>query len=61
MADGTHHVFSFSLGHVSPPCSVFRDDWNLPEADNPKFSTLKVTAEYVEFYTVQGKRVTASW
>jgi hypothetical protein len=53
--------FAFPIGDVSPPCSGFSDGWNLPEADNPKLSTLKLTAESVEFYTMPGKKVTASW
>jgi hypothetical protein len=33
----------------------------MPKADNPEYSTLTVRPDFVEFYTVQGKRITASW
>jgi hypothetical protein len=49
--------FPFPIGDVSPPCSVFSGDWNLPEADNPTFATLRIPEESVEFYTMRGKKV----
>jgi hypothetical protein len=53
--------FAFPVGDVNPPCSIFSNGRDLPEADNPKSSTLMVGPQSVEFYTTQGKKITAFW
>jgi hypothetical protein len=52
---------AFPIGDVNPPCSVLSNGSNMPTADNPVDSTLIGRPGSVEFYTVQGKKVTASW
>lgn len=49
----------FPIGHVNAPCSIFGND--SPRADHAEFSTLVVHPGFIEFSTVQGKHVTASW
>ena len=48
------------IGDVNPPCSIFNSA-NLPAADNPIVGTLKAGPRSVEFQTMQGRRVFASW
>jgi hypothetical protein len=55
------HFVAFPIGDVNPPCSIFGNGSDMPKADNPESSTLTVRPDFVEFYTVQGKRITASW
>jgi hypothetical protein len=52
---------AFPIGDVNPPCSGFRNSSDMQTADNPVSSTLKTGPRFVEFQTVQGKKVTASW
>jgi hypothetical protein len=52
---------AFPIGDVNPPCSYFGNGLDMPTADNPESSTLTARPGFVEFYTVQGKRITASW
>ena len=50
---------AFPIGDVNPPCSGFGAE--VPRADYPKSSTLIVRSGFVEFSTLQGRRITASW
>jgi hypothetical protein len=52
---------AFPIGDVNPPCSFFSNGSDMPKADNAVFSTLVVRPGFVEFYTSQGRKVTASW
>jgi hypothetical protein len=52
---------AFSIGDVNPPCSFFSNGSDKPTADNAVFSTLTARPGFVQFQTVQGKKVTASW
>jgi hypothetical protein len=52
---------AFSIGDVNPACSFFTNGSDLPAADNAVLSTLTARPGFVEFQTVQGKKVTASW
>jgi hypothetical protein len=52
---------AFPTGDVDPPCSIFGNDSKMPKADNPESSTLTVRPGFVEFHTMQGKRITATW
>jgi hypothetical protein len=51
----------FSLGDVNPPCSFFSSGSDAPMADDALPSTLTARPGFVEFYTVKGMKVTASW
>jgi hypothetical protein len=55
------HLIAFPIGHVNPPCSVFRNGEDMPSADNPMSSTLVLRPRFVEFKTAHGKTVSASW
>jgi len=50
----------FSMGDVRFPCSVFNPTAG-PRDDLPLPSTLSVRPSFVEFATVRGKKVTATW
>lgn len=52
---------AFAIGDVNPPCSIFGNGADLPTADNPIVDTLKAGLRSVEFQTMQGRRVSASW
>ena len=52
---------AFPIGDVNPPCSTFSNGAELPTADNPIVNTLKSGPHSVEFQTMQGHRVSASW
>lgn len=52
---------AFPIGHVNPPCSVFSNGADDPKADNGIFTTLVVRANSVEFTTISGNRIKASW
>jgi hypothetical protein len=52
---------SCPIGDVNPSCSLFGNGWYVPTADNPVDSTLTTRPGFVEFYTVQHKKVTATW
>jgi hypothetical protein len=52
---------AFPIGDVNPPCSIFTNAAELPTADNPIVDTLKAEPRWVEFQTVQGRWVSASW
>jgi hypothetical protein len=51
---------AFPIGDVNPPCIGFLDDHDPPDADRPQLSTLTAKG-FVEFSTVQGKKVKATW
>lgn len=51
---------AFPIGDVNPPCMGFMDS-DPPDADRPLRSTLTARPGFVEFSTVQGKKVTATW
>lgn len=52
---------AFPIGDLNPPCTGFLDNPDPPEADRPLPSTLTARPGFVEFTTVQGKKVTATW
>lgn len=52
---------AFPIGDVNPPCSIFSNGAGLPTADDPIIDTLKVGPRSVEFHTIRGHRVSASW
>jgi hypothetical protein len=52
---------AFPIGDVNPPCSVFTNSWGMVSADDAVSSTLAARPGFVEFQTVQGKKVTAFW
>jgi hypothetical protein len=52
---------AFPIGEVNPSCMGFFDESDPPDADLPLHSTLKTRPGFVEFSTVQGKKVTATW
>jgi hypothetical protein len=52
---------AFPIGDVNPPCMGFIDDPDLPDTDRPLSSSLITRPGFVEFSTVQGKKVTVSW
>lgn len=52
---------AFSIGDVNPPCSFFTKSSDTANADEAVSSTLTVRPGFVEFQTVQGKKVSASW
>lgn len=52
---------AFPMGDVNPLCYIFSDDADMPKADNAVFSTLTALPGFVDFYTVRGRKVTASW
>jgi len=52
---------AFPIGDVNPPCSIFSSGGDSPTADNPVVGTLKGGPRSVEFQTMQGRRVSASW
>jgi hypothetical protein len=51
----------FSIGDVNPPCSFFSNGSDMPIADDAVSSTLTARPGFVEFYTMTGRKVTASW
>ncbi|KAA6457838.1 hypothetical protein DYQ86_20925 [Acidobacteria bacterium AB60] len=55
------HFFVFPIGEVNPPCSPLLGEAELQRADVPLNSTLSVTSGVIEFSTVRGKKVNASW
>jgi hypothetical protein len=52
---------AFAIGDVNPPCSIFSNGGDLRTADNPIVVTLKAGPRSVEFQTIQGHRLFASW
>ena len=52
---------AFPIGDVNPPCMGILDDPDPKDADRPLLSTLANRSGFVEFSTVQGKRVRATW
>jgi hypothetical protein len=52
---------AFPIGDVNPPCSFFTNGADLPTADNPVEGTLNAGPRSVEFQTMQGRKVSASW
>jgi len=52
---------AFPIGDLNSPCMGFLDDLDPPDADPPLGSSLITRTGFVEFSTVQGKKVTASW
>jgi hypothetical protein len=52
---------AFPIGDVNPPCMGLLDDPDPPGADRPVTSTLTVRPGFVEFMTVQGRKVSATW
>jgi hypothetical protein len=51
----------FPFGDVNPPCVGFLTDSEIQKADLPHSSTLSVKPGVIEFSTMSGKKVTASW
>ena len=51
----------FSIGDLDPPCSFFSNGPDIPIADDAVSSTLTARPGFVKFYTVKGRKVTASW
>jgi hypothetical protein len=51
----------FPIGDVNPPCMGILFDPDPPEADRPVLSTLTARPGLVEFSTMQGKKVRATW
>jgi hypothetical protein len=51
----------FSIGDVNPPCSFFSNGSDVSMGDDAVSSTLTARSGFVEFYTVKGRKVTASW
>lgn len=51
---------AFPIGDVNPPC-LLSGGSDKSKADDGVSSTLIVRPGFVEFYTVQGRKVTASW
>lgn len=54
-------VPAFAIGDVNPPCLGILDGPDPPDADRPIVSTLTARPGLVEFSTVQGKKVRATW
>jgi hypothetical protein len=54
-------VPAFPIGDVNPPCMGILDEPDPPDADRPLGPTLTARPGLVEFSTVQGKKVTATW
>jgi len=52
---------AFPIGDANPPCSIFSNGSNMASADNPVASTLTARPGSIEFQTMQGKKVVASW
>ncbi len=52
---------AFPIGDVNPPCMGFLDDPDQPDTDRPLALTLTARPGFVEFSTVQGKKVRATW
>jgi hypothetical protein len=52
---------AFPIGDVNPPCSFFSNGADLPTADNPVEGTLNAGPRSVEFQTMSGRKVSASW
>lgn len=51
---------AFPIGVVNPPF-LLRGDSSMSNADDGVASTLMTRPEFIEFYTVKGRKVTASW
>ena len=51
---------AFPIGDVDPPC-FFNNSSEMASADDAVSSTLAARPGFVEFQTVQGKKVTAFW
>ena len=51
---------AFPIGDVNPPC-LLSGGSDKSKADDGVSSTLIARPGFVEFYTVQGRKVTASW
>jgi hypothetical protein len=54
-------VPAFPIGDVNPPCSIFDNSADLPTADIPIIATLKAGPRSVQFQTIQGHTISASW
>ncbi|MGA3045740.1 MAG: hypothetical protein ABSD67_03915 [Terracidiphilus sp.] len=52
---------AFPIGDLNPPCMGVLEDPDPAEADRPLSSTLTARPGFVEFTTLQGKKVTARW
>ena len=52
---------AFPIGDVNPPCMGILDDPDPPDADRPLLSTLTARPGFVEFSTMHGKKVRATW
>jgi hypothetical protein len=52
---------AFPIGDVNPPCMGVIDDPDPPDADRPLRKTMVARPGFVEFTTVQGNKVTATW
>jgi hypothetical protein len=52
---------AFPIGDVNPPCVGFLDGPDPPDADRPLSSSLTARPGFVEFSTVQGKKLRATW
>jgi len=55
------HFVVFPIGDVNPPCSFFFDDSQLQRADLPIPATLSIRPRVIEFSTMRGEKVTATW
>jgi hypothetical protein len=53
--------FAFPIGDVNPPCMGILDDPDPSGSDRPLVHTLTARPGFVEFSTVQGKKVRATW
>jgi hypothetical protein len=51
----------FPIGDVNPPCMGILDGPDPTDADRPLVSTLTARPGFVEFSTMQGKKVRAIW
>ena len=54
------YFVAFPIGDVSPPCWFLTEEERATSDDaNP--STVVVTSQRMEFYTIRGKKIIASW
>ena len=51
----------FPIGDVNSPCTFFFNGPDNQASDNAVFTTLSARPGFVEFCTVKGKKVTATW
>lgn len=56
------HYLIFPIGDVNPPClGLVLDDLERQQSDLPLSSTLSIQTNRIEFSTIRGKKISASW